>query len=489
MRAKWSSTDDQSRATIGPRLLRLLRLVMVQSNLAKMTRLHREADVDRAGLRLWAQMHDLYIRQTSYWQHLSDQGDALFEPFADDLRRAGLVPFGVAAAILGGVKALIERHLAEHHHRVDDVRDSWVPAINDPLAREALEPDTQDLIEKLGADVPSMIGLWSIFGMAYCYVLGAAAIADEAGVSPGDVADFMSVFSLGFGQPQVLGGRPGYYEALRASPFVQLPDGQFLAHLAPYLQWTIRERYDEVLSSDPATGQAYRDHRATYLETEALRLLASTSPHAVPIGPAFYWFDDGEGRKRYEVDGLVFIDSILFVLEAKAGRISPRGRRGADLPELRRLVGEGQRQAARVERYIRRTKPAVFEMPDGRDLSILADERARVILVNPTIEPLHAFVTRWDELEKVGVATAKPWIWSVSVTDLRAIVETVESAGQLVHFLQRRQDLEGLNVLAAEEARSLRSLPGPGALSRRGAPRPARHGIHRLVDGGPGRTL
>lgn len=437
-------------------LERLLGGVLTKSMLSSMSELHRLSDrgvaeQGKADLEMRALMHENYIRQSGYPQHLRDQGEALFAQFDADLRRLGLVPYATAASVLSAINQTLEAQIGQRVAATKAAADDYLPAVKDPVARARLDPEAQQLVKALGKDVGAMLGSWHTFFLAECYYVDVPTVAQASGVPEEDVHQFLEAFSLPFGQAPLLGGRPGRFEPQRRAPIVRMPAGQYLAHLAPYLQWTIRERYDEALADDPTVGEPYQEHRARYLEDEAVRLLASASPHAAALRSCEYWFDDGEGLRQFEVDGLVFIDSLLFIVEAKAGRLSPKGRRGRSIRELRRLVSEAQEQAARVERYIRSTQEAVFTTEDGRTLTVTASEGARVILANPTIEPLHAFVTRWSDLESAGIAKAKPWVWSVTVTDLRAIVETVETAGQLAHFLKRREQVEDLNVVAAEE--------------------------------------
>lgn len=425
--------------------------VLQTSMLATMSDVGALADRGKADLQMKAVMHETYIRQNGYQPHLQDQGEALFGPFAADLRRLGLVPYQEASRVLAAIVDLVEQRVNARREQGRAQASIWGKATIDPKAFSKLDKRAQEFVGRFENDIDGIVGSWVVFGLGDAFTVSVEEAASASGVGPTDVTTFMDAFSLDFGQSPGPGARPAIYDPLRRAPMVRLPNGRYLAHLVAYLAWTLRERYDDALMADPTVRDVYQEHRARYLEDEAIRLLAGTSPHAHVLRSGRYSFDDGEGLKEYEVDGLVFIDSVLFIIEAKAGRLSAAARRGARLMELEALVADAQKQAARVERYLRSQKPAVFEGPDGERLVISARPEATVILVNPTIEPLHAFVTRWSDVVAAGVGSAAPWVWSVSVTDLRAITEVVETAGQLVHFLDRRRALEELKVVAAEE--------------------------------------
>jgi hypothetical protein len=202
--------------------------------------------------------------------------------------------------------------------------------------------------------------------------------------------------------------------------------------------------------SDSAARQPYLDHRTAYLEKTAIDSLAKMSRHSVTIRNARYRFDDGDGIREYETDGLVVIDSILFVVEAKGGRLKAAGRLGLKArKEIEGLTSDAQGQAARLVRYLQSDSPAVFETNNGP--AVISASIREVILVAPTLESLHAFVTRWTNLAAAGLVPQDPWVWSVSSRDLRVTTEIVETAAQLVHYLKRRREADALEVGAAEE--------------------------------------
>ena len=82
---------------------------------------------------------------------------------------------------------------------------------------------------------------------------------------------------------------------------------------------------------------------------------------------------------------------------------------------------------------------------------VRAAELTEVFLVAVTIEPLDAFVTRLAEAADLGVVPHDDRPWPVFDLDLRVITELVEGAGQLVHYLRRRQAVERTEIWANDE--------------------------------------
>ena len=79
-------------------------------------------------------------------------------------------------------------------------------------------------------------------------------------------------------------------------------------------------------------------------------MIRSLSKHACGWINLEYSFDDGEGARDYELDGLVLADHCAFLVEAKAGTMSAAARRGSRsaIDQLERLVDEAQEQSAQL---------------------------------------------------------------------------------------------------------------------------------------------
>jgi hypothetical protein len=182
-------------------------------------------------------------------------------------------------------------------------------------------------------------------------------------------------------------------------------------------------------------------------------MIASTSRHARKWTRLTYPFDDGDGPKQYELDGLALVDRTAFLVEGKAGSMSFPARRGAESAksELKELVAEAHVQSNRALRYLNSTQEAQFLTEAGDKVLVRRSDLSRLYLVNVTLESLSAFVTRLAGLRTAGILKQGELCWSVYELDLQVITEVVEGIGELVHYLDRRLAIEQMQVYAAEE--------------------------------------
>jgi hypothetical protein len=453
-------------------------------------------ETGQGALSFMARTHATYVRAAGYPTHVRDQLISLYAPFDQDLLRLGLPTAETTILIGERLATMLQARVEEEIQRTSAVSRRLIDAFErrDDTQLDAEQAQLLADLRRQGVGrrgLAGMLAQWAVFGLATCYHLDAASVAAQAEVEVDDAERFLRSFSLPFGQPPRLGGRPGVFAEQQRAPLVDVGDGTYLVHLAPYLSHRLRDTLDEKLAGDADCRDRYRAHRAAYLEDHAVRLLASTSDQAQVLRSAKYRFDDGSGETRtYEVDGLVVVDSVLFVVEAKSGRLSDSARlgHGRMAADLGALVADAQKQAARVEKYVRQSQPATFETEAGT-AQLYARPDAQVVLVNPTMETLHPFVTQWSELVRAGVVAPEPWVWSVSDNDLRVICEVVENSGQLVHYLHRRREADELNVKAVEELDLFGNLLGPRTVLR-GGPREAPGSDHdRLVDRTARRSL
>jgi hypothetical protein len=76
---------------------------------------------------------------------------------------------------------------------------------------------------------------------------------------------------------------------------------------------------------------------------------------------------------------------------------------------------------------------------------------SRIVLLTVTLESLDAFVTHVSDLSTLKIYPEGAVPWSVYIHDLRVICEMCEGAGQLLHYIERRQKLETVQISAHDE--------------------------------------
>jgi hypothetical protein len=295
---------------------------------------------------------------------------------------------------------------------------------------------------------------WSLASAAEAFLLSANDIAQAAGLDESVARAALRQFSLRAPQPVIADSLPSLYEPLELKPLLQVDDDHWLCHLAPpKLSSALRPNLEKELKPTPV-WQRYQKGRAAYLETRAVDLLKNLSPHSQGWVGLKYTFDDGHGRREFELDGLVLIDGIAFLVEGKAGAVRLASRRGqpqTTIDDLKALAVDAHDQALRAKRYIDQVATEAEFRVGAQRVRIPRAQIREFVLVTITLEILSAFLTRTYDLVQTGLLTAGQLPWAVALPELQIICDLSEGAGQTVHYVRRRLDVGRRDISAAEE--------------------------------------
>lgn len=303
-------------------------------------------------------------------------------------------------------------------------------------------------------DIRLMVAMqWCLASAAAVFLMTVDDLVNATGLSDAVVRAVLRQFSLRPPQPAIADSLPSLYEPLELRPIVQVDDDHWLAHLAPpKLTGAIRPNLEKELKPT-AVWERYQQGRAAYLENSVVELLKGMSPHAQSWVGLKYTFDDGNGRQEFELDGLVLIDGVAFLVEGKAGAFRLEARRGQPqitADNLKSLAVNAHDQALRARRYFEQAGTAEFRV-GSQQVRIPRTQVRQFVLVTSTLEILSAFVTRTYDLVQTGLLSPGQLPWAVALPELELICDLSEGAGQLVHYVQRRLDLGRRDISASEE--------------------------------------
>jgi hypothetical protein len=159
---------------------------------------------------------------------------------------------------------------------------------------------------------------------------------------------------------------------------------------------------------------------------------------------------------------MVIADSTLFLVEAKAGTLSPGGARGERHNHYAQTCGGssgrpqhnlGEQQSI-FTRPITLALPCLFTLLDGMEITVPMRQIRHLFLVSVTLDSFDALVTNLAQYAETGLFSPDALPWAISLTDLRVISEMVEYSSQFVHYLLRRQkinEIKGTQIQSFEE--------------------------------------
>ena len=200
----------------------------------------------------------------------------------------------------------------------------------------------------------------------------------------------------------------------------------------------MRPRMEDLLRSDSVAWERYARVRASFLETESVRLLANAIP-GTQSWTALTWASDSDNS---DLDGLIDAGDIALRIQCKAGRITAPVRRGAPArttEEIGELIGDAARQHARLATALASNDAEHLGFSPAHAAALSRPLQIEVIV---TLDEIVTWATQANQLTSIDILPpdrVTPWV--LSLTDLMVVVDLLGGAS-LVHYITRRQRLE-----------------------------------------------
>jgi hypothetical protein len=416
----------------------------------------------------------LIVRYPAYPHHLERAIRGIFGPLSDQLRSVLGFNIDDALAFAHAIEEMLSQRLndrsdqarnAEHRFRkeVNRYRQKQ-PAEDSELSTEILEYLAGMDPSEAKHEIQNLVTGWTFFALGDTWSFTAEELAKETNRDIERIKAYLKIMSLEFGAVDSRYRIPSPTHPLTTHPLIH-QGGRYFCPVPNSLVWSIRPALESYLNpespqaasgTNAAIWERYQKARSDYLEARSLELLESALQHTESYRHLKYDVvkDDGEIVEA-ELDGLLILDSVLFLVEAKAGTMSLPARRGAPkrmVTEIKELIGEAYDQALRAKQYIETTDKPTFRLNDGSVFRIPKQRINRIFMVTITLETLDAFATTLYQLGDLGLFTAGDLPWAVSLFDFEVIADLVEFPSQLIHYLTRRHRLNQIKrVLAHDE--------------------------------------
>lgn len=328
----------------------------------------------------------------------------------------------------------------------------------DLLARLASRRPTEAAKEARGIAVT-----WLYFAFGSTMSFTYAELAKVADVPEGVARSFLDFLSLGFGTVEKRHRFPCPTHPLQSRPIIRLSAGQDTRYFCPVWQavpWALRRRIEEEVGNGQTVGSLcqlatlYGECRSDRFEQkafESLVQLLKPEEGCAHRGAKYTRMVDGDQR-GFEIDGLVVVDRVLLLLEAKSGAMRQSARRGGPRSmesDVESLVGNASAQTAAAWEYLTEAEDPTLELADGRQWHVPMEKIDRVFRVCVTLEDLTVFVTNIHTLAEMGVVDLQTPFWAVSVYDLMVFRDVIKTPAVFVHYLSARHAVEQLGSVHA----------------------------------------
>ncbi len=310
--------------------------------------------------------------------------------------------------------------------------------------------DEHDLVDRVCAEWAEAWGP-SDTGTSMLPTFDDAVVAARAGIPADTVAAVIDLFAVSFehrapgeaAEEFLTGSSP-----FRLRPILRAADGSYgVVHDALPVH-AIRERVERQLHANAGVWNTYQKLRGDYLERAATALVQPHLP-GCRTHCGFEYFTPASSTesspaqytKLVEGDGLLVLDDIAVVIEAKAVALRSGSRTGKPGPlqlDLRRMVSAAAEQGNRMRDRI--LGDHGLRLRDGTWIDLAGVREVHVLAV--TLDDLSGIATVTHEMVNAGLLIKDNLPWVVCLHDLRVITELVDRPAELLLYLRSRTECD-----------------------------------------------
>ena len=398
------------------------------------------------------QVQKLFVRGDGYWDHLTQTWRSMMQPHDQAFRKAVGFTLDEYLNLSDRQQKLMEDRInLEADHKVAPYRKLLRPWIGELESGNPLSERCTQYFEEHQSQIDAARSVFDAFGSASSYLAEPQNAPEQA---------ILSSLSCAFGENFSFRGEKGRL------PFWPLNETMtdkkpFIVHEGRHYAFNFskigRSAYEIVSNAlreanNKYWGKQFLSQRDDYLEEETARIFRKLFPMGQIISEGFYPLRTGG---EVETDVVVAIGDVLLIVECKAGSITPSAKRGGKLrvkTDVGKTVAEGLNQAERlVGELVASGQFTIRGKKEGR-ITLRADDFRRVFRINVTLDLISSVSSNILSLTDIGLVSSTERCWSVSLNDLRVVVDILDKPALFLHYLIRRFDVDQMrNVDASDE--------------------------------------
>ena len=332
------------------------------------------------------------------------------------------------------------RLLAENYHELigleEEAADRIVEHFN---AKEASLDDVRSMtLSNYGLRLPRV------------YTFSASDFSESLGMNEDKVAAILDEYALAWGELSEYETEHLHLSnPVWTKPVIKLGGGEYFCALPACFFSFVIPCMETVLSPFRA---AVSDRRAEYLESKVAEIVENRFPSS-NIKRNFQWV---EGGTNYETDLIAFIDSFALIIECKSGRVTPPALRGAPdrlRKHIQELLIDPNLQSSRLKKrleFLSSNPTAVDSIRDeiGYDLSKVR----KIVRVSVCLEDFGLTRSTLKELEDTHwLPTDFAPCPTMNLADFETVFDILEHPVQIIHYLMKREAIEGSFRLQGDE--------------------------------------
>lgn len=402
-----------------------------------------------------------HIRNPGLPEHHLIFTERLFEPLKDEVKSFFGFSISDSVIIRQNLSRMINKKCrlaidealdkaTTHAREIKRYRKTKTVESESVFTKEELEEYSKysDKKIKQGLQGHFLNELYYTFGNTYTFT--ADELSEFTNVDLEPVNAFLKTFSCGFPSLKVDDKIYEPISILKSKPLIK-HDGRYLLPSFPLLIWAVEDAIEAAINKKQKMVDKYKDIKHDFLLDQGLDFFKTLLPTATIYQPNLFYFVNND---RCETDGLIIYDQVLFIIEAKGHRITPRAKKGfIDRTEkhLEEIVQESYGQGIRTLKYIETNGIAEFKTKSGEQVSINRKDFDEIVIVSLTLEPVGNMSMAIKATNAIGFFQDDHFPWIISIYDLVVLTDLFENPLMLVHYIKRRKKFLSHNKLSTYE--------------------------------------
>lgn len=398
----------------------------------------------------------LHVRGDGYWPHLRKTMTDLLSPHDPKLKALlGFSSENLLEFMERSESILNKRVLAELNSHVEPFHRLMRPW------RKFLDPQNESIAPDQSAEFETFLDQNADAFAAAKAKFDAFGSSELFSIAPKTTEEerILKILSCRFGDNTIFQGErvdssfwPLTPSITEQRPIIYHNDTFYAFHLPAILRGTYGLISHLFKTADPVYWkQTFLRARDTYLEDETARLFHRALPYADVFQGLQYRVSNESSEP--DADVIAICDDVLLVVECKAGALKPAARRGASLSVksgIKETIGKAHSQGLRlINTLIEQGSLFLHAKQDSLQVTLRAEDFRYVVSISVTLDLLNPAATTLWTLQEARLLENIEKCWSISLNDLRVIVEILDSPHQFLHYLIRRLDLNALRQVHA----------------------------------------
>lgn len=297
------------------------------------------------------------------------------------------------------------------------------------------------------------------FRLSEVFCFTAQDLANASGQDLPIVASFLKQFSCTFPSVTDSDAMVAPTSILKMKPLIE-NNNRFLTPSLPLLTWCVEPVLEAYFKSVQKLQDKFKSIKHDFLLRKGKEFLLQIFGDAVEIHTNLFYQENNNPQRRCETDGIFKYERTLFIIEAKAHRISQSAKEGKVLrteKHLEEIVKDSYEQGLRTLTHVRSTALAEFLTEKNRKVVFSKNDFDEVILISLVLEPIGNLTPLIRATNNLGYFKHDVFPWIISIYDLLVVADHFDLPVLLPHYIKRRKEFLQRKVMHVFEEIDLMS--------------------------------